>query len=308
MNITPNRPVSLSGSLSDFMVRVIPFCALLSFLLTGIWSGYARADNHPLDTPATVYVPAGFFMAGSTRTEREMAYGLDEAAYGHSRTRTRKWYENERDFKTLSTRAYYISQTQITNQQYAAFIHDTGYPVPGVDRQTWDSYGLIHPFERTRRFAWQNEGYPVGRGDHPVVLVSYDDAQAYARWLSRLTGDHWRLPDEEEWEKAARGPDGQIFPWGNVFDPERLNSHDSGPFDTTNVGSFPSGDSPYGLRDGAGQVFEWTSSSYTEGRYVVKGGSWDDKGCGICRAAARHTRAGDLKHILIGFRVVRVIP
>jgi formylglycine-generating enzyme required for sulfatase activity len=71
------------------------------------------------------------------------------------------------------------------------------------------------------------------------------------------------------------------------------------------VGRFAAGASPYGVLDAAGQVFEWTATADGAERFVVKGGSWDDKGCGVCRPAARHSRPQSLKHILIGFRVVR---
>ena len=135
-------------------------------------------------------------------------------------------------------------------------------------------------------------------------MVSHDDALAYAAWLSAETGRPWRLPTELEWEKAARGPEGLVFPWGGSFDPALLNSHDTGPFDTVPVGSFPAGASPYGLLDAAGQVFEWTASPGNPGRFLVKGGSWDDSGCGICRPAARHGRPAGIKHILVGFRLV----
>ena len=70
------------------------------------------------------------------------------------------------------------------------------------------------------------------------------------------------------------------------------------------VTAHPTGESPFGLRDAAGQVFEWTRTGAGKGRHIVKGGSWDDKGCGICRPAARHSRPDTLKHILIGFRLV----
>jgi formylglycine-generating enzyme required for sulfatase activity len=173
-----------------------------------------------------------------------------------------------------------------------------------VDKATWNGYGLIHPFERTRRHAWHNGRPPKGRVDHPVVLVSHADARAYATWLSARTGQIWRLPNALEWEKAARGVDGRHFPWGDAFDPALLNSHDLGPFDTRPVGQFPAGASSFGLLDAAGQVFEWTSSPGNPGRYLVKGGSWDDKGCGVCRPAARHARPQNIKHILIGFRLV----
>lgn len=254
--------------------------------------------------PETIAIPPGAFITGSDRTEREQAYLLDEQAYGHSRTRERRWYENERDRKTLTTSAYVITKNLITNEEYALFIADSGHPPPDVDQATWNTFGLIHPYERTRRHAWISGSPLVGREDHPVVLVSLDDALAYARWLSERTGKAWRLPSEEEWEKAARGTDGRRFPWGEQFDGLLLNSHDAGPFDTLPAGTFPDGASPYGLMDAAGQVFEWTRSTYTKDRYVVKGGSWDDKGCGICRPAARHTRPRHLKHILIGFRLV----
>jgi formylglycine-generating enzyme required for sulfatase activity len=137
-------------------------------------------------------------------------------------------------------------------------------------------------------------------------MVSHGDAEAYAAWLGEITGRRWRLPREAEWEKAARGSDGRRFPWGDDWDPERLNSHDLGPFDTTAVGAYSAGASPYGLRDAAGQVFEWTATPAPGAgeRFFVKGGSWDDSGCGVCRPAARHGRPAALKHILIGFRLV----
>jgi len=70
------------------------------------------------------------------------------------------------------------------------------------------------------------------------------------------------------------------------------------------VGNFAKGASPFGLMDGSGQVFEWTSEEAGNGRFIVKGGSWDDKGCGVCRPAARHSRPANIWHILIGFRLV----
>ncbi len=263
----------------------------------------ACAEARP-STPATVPVPAGPFIAGSDAAERQAAYRLDEAAYGHDRTRKGRWYEGEGQRRMVRLEDFFITRTPITNAQYAVFVEATGHRAPDVDRRTWDGYGLIHPYARTRKYAWAGASFPLGRGDHPVVLVSHADARAYARWLSERTGYPWRLPSEAEWEKAARGTDGRRFPWGNDFDPAKLNSHDGGPFDTTPVGAFPGGASPFGLRDAAGQVFEWTADSAPNGRFVVKGGSWDDKGCGVCRPAARHSRPAGLKHILIGFRLV----
>jgi formylglycine-generating enzyme required for sulfatase activity len=265
---------------------------------------WTEAGEAPL--PELVAVPAGPFIRGSDRNEREAAYLLDEAAYGHNRTRLRKWYENEPARQTAELAAFEITRGPITNAQYAAFVAATGHRVPEVDPATWRGYGLIHPYRRTRRHAWTGGATPPGRGDHPVVLVSHGDARAYAAWLSEVSGRRWRLPSEAEWEKAARGPEGRRFPWGRAWHPARLNSHDRGPFDTTPVGAYPAGASPYGLLDAAGQVYEWTATPAAAAgkRFIVKGGSWDDSGCGVCRPAARHGRPAALKHILIGFRLV----
>ncbi len=261
---------------------------------------------HSLPIPELVQIPAGDFILGSSPDEREVAYQLDEVAYGNNVTRQQRWYAAEHARTRKYTNAYAITRTPITNFQYAAFISTTGRAAPDVERSTWASYGLVHPYERTRRFAWVDGRPSASRERHPVVLVSQLDARAYAAWLSDITGYTWRLPIEEEWEKAARGTDGRHFPWGNTFDPTLVNSLDRGPFDTQPVGSYPNGASPYGMQDAAGQVYEWTSTTSGKDRAIVKGGSWDDRGCGVCRPAARHSRPITLKHILIGFRLVRV--
>lgn len=280
-----------------------PFHLTLVLLLLAITLPAASAPLPPL--PALIEIPTGTFVSGSDRAERDYAYTLDEAAYGSPVTREQQWYERELPRSIAGTKAYAIMATPVTNAQYAAFVHATGHRAPDVVRKTWESYGLRHDYAETRRFAWRDGKPPAGRERHPVVLVSLADALAYARWLSKVTGHAWRLPTEKEWEKAARGMDGWYFPWGNTFDPERLDSADRGPFDSTPVGSHADGASPYGMLDGAGQVFEWTADRGNNGKTVVKGGSWDDKGCGVCRPAARHMRPPELKHILIGFRLVR---
>lgn len=275
-------------------------------ILPGLFLGLSLASlAHAFEPPKAVFIAPGSFVAGSDKSEREAAYQLDEAAYGHSVTRKNGWYDDELDRQNLSLPAFSVTRTPITNGEYAQFIRATGHRVPNVTIDEWDGYGLIHPYERTRKFAWGNGTPPEGREQHPVVLVSYEDAHAYAKWLSFKTGETWRLPNELEWEKAARGNVGHRFPWGDEFNPAKLNSHDAGPFDTVPVGSFPEGANSFGLLDAAGQVFEWTSTPSGKNRFRVKGGSWDDKGCGVCRPAARHGRPADIKHILIGFRLVQ---
>ena len=276
----------------------------MALLVFAVGCGVASSG---INVPDSVVIWGGPFVRGSDRAEREVAYRLDETAYGHSVTRKNEWYESEFPRKMLEIQTYEITRTPITNRHYAAFVQATGHRFPDVDLNTWRSYGLIHSYKRTRRYAWLQKAPPAGREHHPVVLVSHADAQAYASWLSLKTGRRWRLPTEIEWEKAARGTEGRRFPWGDRFDPKRANSADNGPFDTMPVGSFLFGASSFGLLDAVGQVFEWTSSPPSKSRVIVKGGSWDDKGCGICRPAARHSRPAAIKHILIGFRLVREI-
>lgn len=286
-------------------LRKVAFVTLYSstFIFLTFWLQAQAANQNEL--PALTEIPSGGFISGSSTQEREYAYRLDEAAYGSSVTRKQDWYDAEPARKRTKTGAYCITTTPVTNRQYAVFINDTGWLAPDVDSTTWKSYDLTHPYESTRRFAWINGTPPAGREAHPVVLVTLEDANAYADWLSRRTGSSWRLPTELEWEKAVRSKDGSYFPWGNVFDPKKLNSADVGSFDTEAVGQHQQGASPFGLLDGAGQVYEWTATPQGIDHSIVKGGSWDDKGCGVCRAAARHSRPNSLKHILIGFRLGR---
>jgi len=145
--------------------------------------------------------------------------------------------------------AFYIDKYPVTNAEYKRFVDATGYPMP------------MH---------WRSGNYPEGKADHPVTQVNWDDAAAYAQWAGK------RLPTEEEWEKAARGTDGRIYPWGDEWDKDRANTCETRIFDTTPVGKFsPQGDSPYGVADMSGNVWEWTTG--TGGRVLqpLRGGTWD---------------------------------
>lgn len=259
---------------------------------------------------AKISAPDNRFVFGSSAYERAEAYGIDQQAYDSDITLKQHWYDYEIPRQERHILPFEMSLTPITNFQYAAFLKaNPTYPVPHVDAVTWQTYGLQHPFERTKKYQWDviTRTPPLGRENHPVVLVNITDAQAYAHWLSEVTGDVWRLPSEEEWELGGAGAQGLAYPWGQILDADAANTADNGPFDTLPVGSFPHGASPFGLLDMAGQVYEWTKTPGEKGRYTVKGGSWDDRGCGICRTSARHHRPADMKHILIGFRLVRVM-
>ena len=286
-------------------LTALALCALYGAGLPALAGGVSGAASPPAPVIETVRVPAGAFIMGSDRREREAAYGLDEKAYGHSATREGRWYENEPLRHKVTLPAFVIMKTPVTNALYARFVRATGHAAPYISGKDWAAQGLAHPYKRVLGYVWTSGKPPPERLTHPAVLVTHADAQAFAKWLSKVTGRTWRLPSEAEWEKAMRGTDGRMFPWGAAFDAAKLNSADAGPFSTMPVGSFPAGASPYGALDGAGQVYEWTATPYARGRFVVKGGSWDDKGCGVCRPAARHGRPAGQRHILIGFRLVR---
>ncbi len=177
--------------------------------------------------------------------------------------------DDEQPQHRLTLPEFYIGKYPVTNEQYAAFVKATGQAAPR---------------------HWKNGQIPAGKENHPVVNVSWRDAVAFCRWLSQASGKSLRLPTEAEWEKAARGRDGRIYPWGNQPPTKELCNFGGNVGDTTPVGQYPAGASPCGALDMAGNVWEWTGSLYRpypyqpedgrnspdgEGPRVVRGGSWD---------------------------------
>jgi len=210
-----------------------------------------------------VEIPAGLFLMG---TRREDIPELLERFGGD-----RDWYESETPRHEVTLPAYYVARYLVTYAQYAAFVRETGQKLPE---------------------EWREGNYPPQRANQPVVLVTWYDALAYCRWLTgklrawpgtpeplatRLREEGWviTLPSEAEWEKAARGTDGWIFPWGEEPDPYRANYGDTGIGTTSAVGCFPGGGSPYGVEDLSGNVWEWTRSLYGEYPYVPGDGRED---------------------------------
>jgi formylglycine-generating enzyme required for sulfatase activity len=184
----------------------------LIWVVAGASLAFGLADAAEPLAPETVRVATGDFLAGSSPAERERAYRLDEAAYGHSITRENGWYDDERPLERISVMGFAIMRAPVSNSDYAAFLAKTGRPAPAISRAEWQAQGLVHPYGSVLRHIWHDGTYPPGRAAHPVVLVTWDDANAYAAWLSERTGLSWRLPSEMEWEKAARGNDGRMFP------------------------------------------------------------------------------------------------
>ncbi len=259
---------------------------------------------------AWVDISSGNFLMGSTAQQIQTGYGISELGYGHDGVRKARWFDNESPQVTAHTNAFKIMKTPVTQADYAVFVKETGHRVPFVSAKQWQSYHLTHPYDHVQPYLWINHQYPRDKINHPVVLVSFNDARAYAHWLSIKTKRTLQLPTEKQWEKAMRGSQGLLYPWGNTYHADYLNNADQKELrhhaiGTFAVGLFPQAASPYGVLDGAGQVFEWTQDINNHQQVTVKGGSWDDHG-GVCRPAAHHQRPMTLKHILIGFRLVDV--
>jgi serine/threonine-protein kinase len=145
----------------------------------------------------------------------------------------------------------------------------------------------------------------------PVSGISWHEAVAYCEWRTRATGREWRLPTEEEREKAARGVDGRRFPWGDLQDASLAKCRDSRdePAQPEPAGSFPTAASIYGMGDAAGNCWEWTSSEAGAGRSlrVLKGGAWDNPARNLV-CAVRFTEVPGFRGANMGFRCARSLP
>jgi len=259
-----------------------------------------------------VAVPAGDFLMGSAL--------LDPLRLGWEKPRHRVYLD-----------AFWIDQTEITNAQFAHFVEVTGYLTDAeragaslVFDPTVEQFVLI-PGASWRRPRGADDA-PFAHPTHAVVQISWHDATAYCRWAGR------RLPTEAEWEKAARGTDGRRYPWGNQSPAGHLlnyadrtlgvawadqSADDGYPF-TAPAGSYPTGASPYGALDMAGNVWEWVSDWFDPDYYdytpvhnppgpaagvqkVVRGGGWSSRPRGL-RTAHRDRLAPAQASNLVGFR------
>ena len=256
-----------------------------------------------------VFVPAGEFIMGSPTGE-----GLD----------------NEHPQRTVYLDAFYISKYEVTNEQFSQFVDATGYT---TDAETagWGWAWTGEDWEEVERADWRHPQGPgssvEGKMDHPVVQVSWNDADAYCQWAGV------RLPTEAEWEKAARGTDGREYPWGNSApNGSKLNycdtncelawkdsNVDDGYTGTAPVGHYEAGKSPYGAYDMAGNVWEWVADWYDAEYYsrapernpqgpdsgerrVLRGGSWSGYQ-GDARCVDRYGGDPDVRISYFGFRV-----
>jgi formylglycine-generating enzyme required for sulfatase activity len=266
----------------------------------------ATSIRLPLD-PEMVPVPAGEFFMG-TREE-----DVDEIAERYNIDCTR--IEREVPQHEVFAEKFEMGRYPVTNFQYQAFVQDTGHESPR---------------------HWEGNQYPEGLDNHPVVNVSWHDAMAFCKWLSKKTGKPYRLPTEAEWEKAARGgvqiPNPQNpgelvdnphprrrYSWGDEFDTSKCNTAEGGLGSTSPVGRyFSDGDNPYGLADMAGNVWEWCTdclqrypgNSSPDDDYgktrVLRGSSW--KTYGLAHCTFRYARTPESREDDMGFRCVRDLP
>jgi len=220
---------------------------------------------------------------------------------------------------------YWIGRYEVTVKEYEEFIRDTGY-TPPVDPEQKCNWGK------------------TDRKNHPINYVSWDDAKKYTQWLSRKTGFRYQLPTEAQWEKAARSPDGRVYPWGNskldgkkanhcdqkyknafpnAYPAEYATNFDDGYALTAPVGSYKNSKSAFSIYDMAGNVWEWVEDAYSETYYqnspeqnplntsepvfrVARGGSWESVP-EYLRSYIRFKLSRYERKADVGFRVV-VLP
>ena len=175
--------------------------------------------------------------------------------------------------RIVEVEAFELTRTPVTNAQYERYVGESGAAAPAH--------------------------WPAS-ADHPVTFVDWCEASAFCAWAGG------RLPTEAEWEKAARGTDGRMYPWGDDEDEGRAAvGRGLKRGTTTPVGSHPDGASPYGLLDMAGNVWEWTSTEYPPGERVLRGGSFASPGLAWARCTMRSHSRPVRRQAHIGFRVAR---
>lgn len=293
----------------------------------------ARTTKSPQGAPAVItgkdgaemlLVPAGEFSMGSA--EDEMLHLLDDWPMAK-----RESLEREVPRHRVYLDAFYIDKYEVTKARFQQFVQATNHRTQ-AERDGWGWVYTGQKDEQMTGASWRTPRGPgqesAGQEQHPVVQVSWEDAKAYCTWAGK------RLPTEAEWEKAARGAEGRIYPWGNQFDGTLLNACDThceyeGKDDavddgyryTAPVGSYEGGKSPYGVYDMAGNVWEWVADWFDKDYYkhsparnprgpnagdqaVLRGGGWYGNALRV-RASFRSKFAPETRHDNIGFRCAK---
>lgn len=235
--------------------------------------------------PRMCRVPAGAFWMGTDEAE--------VAAAARRWNIPAAWLEKSTPRHRVELDAFEIAAFPVTGGEWARFLAETG-----VDE---------------RPAHWSGDAAPLGRANHPVWGVRWQGVLLYCEWLSERTGRAYRVPTEQEWERASRGTDARTFPWGEAFAASRCNTREGGVGGTTPVGVYPDGASPCGALDMAGNVEELVADLYQPypgsrfadpdyGSYrVTRGGVWSLDG-DLARCDRRH---GTAFAAATGFRLAR---
>jgi iron(II)-dependent oxidoreductase len=201
---------------------------------------------------------------------------------------------------------YLIDIYPVTNARFKVFIENEGYET----EKWWTEQGWQWR-EKNRVLRpeyWDDSKFNAS--DHPVVGVSWHEAAAFCNWLSEAGKDgfNYCLPSEKQWERAARGIDGRIYPWGTEFDKDRCNTKESGEGRSSRVDRYANGVSPVGCYDMAGNVWEWVTDFYEadQNTIAVKGGSWYNP-AEDSRCAERHFFHPSGRDSNVGFRCARAL-
>jgi len=259
------------------MLATLGLAALFAGVSQMAWT-VGRSDDHPIDLgpgvadrvfrdcadcPEMVVIPAGRFVMGTTEAQKERL---------EAENRWNGGFADELPAREIAVPEFALARTEVTLSQFRDFIDATGYRPSGVCWGFEDGEPGVH-----ERLNWRAPGFAQG-ADHPVVCVTWWDAQAYARWLSLKTGEAYRLPSEAEWEYAARADAQTQYFWGDDPDAgcafangadetaQRTYSRttfmacDDGAFHTAPVASYQP--NAFGLSDMAGNVFEWVEDCY----------------------------------------------
>lgn len=250
--------------------------------------------------PELIRISAGEFIMGSDK-KKDSDAGDDEISH------------------TLTLPEFQMAKYPVTNAQFKCFVDEGGYNQEKYWIEAGWAWRQERPEERCCPGGWEDGRFPSERANHPVVNVTWYEALAYTRWLAEATGKPYRLPSEAEWEKAARGTDGHIYPWGNEWNSKLCNNDGRG---TTSVTIYTDGASPYGVMDMIGNVWEWMrnlAKPYpydpvdgreelnAEGDRVLRGGSWNDHHIWL-RCACRFREHPDNRFVIVGFRCCCATP
>jgi formylglycine-generating enzyme required for sulfatase activity len=199
--------------------------------------------------------------------------------------------DDQNPARKVSVEPFYISETEVTNQQYQEFVKETSYKPPP---------------------SWKENEFPPGAANEPVTGVTWQAALDYCQWLAKKTGTAVRLPSEAEWELAARGPENLKYPWGNDWDDRAAASENKSGF-VHAVKSYPQGRASCGAYDMAGNVWEWVADELDASGKIatgadshfrlIKGGAANEHRS-LITATSRNVIPKDYSGVFVGFRYV----